>query len=278
MFSGRQLVIATQHDKEKVIAPILEKELGVQCLIPSGFNTDLLGTFTGEIERNLDPLSTAREKCLRAMEVTGCDLGVASEGSFGPHPEMVFAPADGELLIFIDKKQNLEIVARKLSTVTNFSGQQVRNEQELMDFARKAQFPSHALILRPGKNAATDIVKGIVNEADLRAAYDTLFARYWSVFVETDMRAMYNPMRMQVIEQATQLLAAKMVSLCPKCRTPGFSVTDAKQGLPFGLCGMPTRSTLSYIYVCKHCRHEKEEQFPHGKTTEDPTYCDYCNP
>ena len=178
MFSGRQLVIATQHDKEKVIAPILEKELGVQCLIPSGFNTDLLGTFTGEIERNLDPLSTAREKCLRAMEVTGCDLGVASEGSFGPHPEMVFAPADCELLIFIDKKQNLEIVARKLSTVTNFSGQQVRNEQELMDFARKAQFPSHALILRPGKNAATDIVKGIVNEADLRAAYDTLFARY----------------------------------------------------------------------------------------------------
>ena len=33
MFKGRNLLIATKHEKEKVIAPILEKELGVKCFV-----------------------------------------------------------------------------------------------------------------------------------------------------------------------------------------------------------------------------------------------------
>jgi hypothetical protein len=90
MFKGRSLVIATKHEKEKVITPLLEEALGVVCFIPEGFDTDTLGTFTGEIERKLDPISTARQKCLMAMKVSNCDLGIASEGSFGPHPSLFF--------------------------------------------------------------------------------------------------------------------------------------------------------------------------------------------
>ena len=85
-----------------MIAPILEKELGVNCFVDETFDTDALGTFTGEVERELDPISTAREKCLRAMKINNCDLGIASEGSFGPHPSMFFVNADDEFLIFID--------------------------------------------------------------------------------------------------------------------------------------------------------------------------------
>lgn len=69
MFKGRSLVIATKYEKEKVIASLLEDALGVVCFIQDGFDTDTLGAFTGEIERKLDPISTARKKCLRAMEV-----------------------------------------------------------------------------------------------------------------------------------------------------------------------------------------------------------------
>ena len=67
MFKNRNLVIATKHGKELVIAPILEKELGVKCFLPLNFDSDELGTFTGEIEREDDPITTARKKCLKAM-------------------------------------------------------------------------------------------------------------------------------------------------------------------------------------------------------------------
>ena len=40
-----KVVIATKHKKEEVIAPILEKELGVICVTPIGLDTDKLGTF-----------------------------------------------------------------------------------------------------------------------------------------------------------------------------------------------------------------------------------------
>ena len=64
MFKGRKLLIATMHKKEMAIAPILEKALGVKCVLPENFNSDLLGTFSGEIERKDDPLLTAKKNVL----------------------------------------------------------------------------------------------------------------------------------------------------------------------------------------------------------------------
>jgi hypothetical protein len=112
MFQNRKLLIATMHRKESVIAPILEKELGVTYFLDETYDTDTLGTFTGEVERALDPVSTAREKCLRAMKKNNCDLGVASEGSFGPHPSLFFVNADDEFLIFIDSKNKIDEATR----------------------------------------------------------------------------------------------------------------------------------------------------------------------
>jgi hypothetical protein len=62
MFKGRSLLIATKHKKEEVIAPIFERELGVKCFVSADFDTDELGTFSGEIERKFDPITTARKK------------------------------------------------------------------------------------------------------------------------------------------------------------------------------------------------------------------------
>ncbi|EOQ90782.1 hypothetical protein LEP1GSC202_2208 [Leptospira yanagawae serovar Saopaulo str. Sao Paulo = ATCC 700523] len=278
MFHGRKVIIATKHQKESVIAPILEKELGVNCFTDETFDTDALGTFTGEVERELDPISTAREKCLRAMKVNNCDLGIASEGSFGPHPSMFFVSADDEFLIFIDTKNNLEVIVRELSTSTNFNGRQIQTQKELFEFAEQVGFPAHGLILRKSKDENTDIHKGITESEILQKSFKYFFSKYNSVYAETDMRAMYNPTRMSVIEQATQKLVKKIRSTCPQCQTPGFGITDAKKGLECSLCGSPTNSTLSYIYVCQQCKFTNEEMYPNKKTTEDPTYCDYCNP
>jgi hypothetical protein len=278
MFKGRNLIIATKHKKEKVIAPVLEKELGVKCFVDPDLDTDELGTFTGEIERKDDPVTTARKKCYMAMELTNCDLAIASEGSFGPHPTIYFVPADDEFLIFIDKKNDLEIIARELSTETNFNGREINSEKELNEFCSNANFPSHGLILRKSKDDFNDIVKGITHAAHLKKTFYNLINNYGTAYIETDMRAMYNPTRMNVIKKATIKLAAKINSYCPTCNTPGFGITDVKSGLPCELCNFPTRSALSYIYTCQKCTYTKEEKYPKGKYFESPSYCDICNP
>ncbi len=278
MFKGRNLLIATKHEKEKVMAPILEKELGVKCFLTSEFDTDELGTFTGEVERKENAITTARKKCLMAMELANCDLAIASEGSFGSHPTIFFAHADEEFLLFLDKKNDLEISARELSLETNFNGSEIKNQNELQEFAANANFPSHGLILRKSKEDLADIVKGITTEEQLQKAFSTLITKYGTAYVETDMRAMYNPTRMKVIEKATVKLVDKIKSLCPKCETPGFGIMDRKEGLPCEQCHFPTRSTLSHLYSCQKCNFTNEDKYPNGKQFEDPMYCDMCNP
>jgi hypothetical protein len=278
IFQGRNLIIATRHKKEEVIAPLLEAELGVNCFVDPKFDTDHFGTFSGEIERIEDPISTLRSKCLLAMEKNKCDLGVASEGSFGSHPVIPFASADDELLILIDKKNGLEIIARELSLETNLNGFECSDRAELFEFATKSGFPSHGLILKKGKNDYSYLRKGIISKNELLVYFNFCMSEFGSVYVETDMRAMYNPTRMKVIEKATKNLLIKLNSSCPVCSTPGYSVVSATSGLPCSSCRFPTSSTLFHTYKCTKCNHEEEIKFPNNKQMEDPMYCDMCNP
>jgi hypothetical protein len=278
MFQGRKLLIATKHKKENVIAPIFEKELGVSCFVSDIFDTDTLGTFTGEIERKDGALTALRNKCLLAMKENNCDLCIASEGSFGMHPTIFIAHADDEFLIFIDKKNDLEIIVREISMDTNFNGSEIMNEKELLEFATQVKFPTHGLILKPSEKDISKIVKGITDEKILKESFHEMMKEFRKVYAETDMRALYNPTRMKVIEAAALKLVNSVQLLCPMCETPGFVVSDVKMGLPCEWCNSATRSTLSFIYICKKCHHTSEELYPHNKKTEDPMYCDFCNP
>lgn len=260
------------------MAPVLEAELGLHCVTCSNLDTDLLGTFTGEIERTMDPLAAAREKCLRAMDASGCDLAVASEGSFGPHPLMAVVPGDDELLVMVDRRNGVELVAREVSASTNFAAEAVRDEARLLAFARKAGFPEHAMILRKSRDGAGQIHKGITDEARLLDAFRQLRVNSEEVWVETDMRAMHNPTRLAVIAEATRKLAALARSRCPQCAMPGFTVTDVIRGLPCELCGLPTRGASRHVSRCRYCDCTRDLEFPEGKTTQDPMYCEFCNP
>ncbi|MFM9027562.1 MAG: DUF6671 family protein [Bacteroidota bacterium] len=278
LFSGRTLLIATKHAKEKAISGILEMQFGVLCQATQDLDTDLLGTFTGEVERTFTPIETARRKCSMALESTGLDLAIASEGSFGAHPTYFFLPADEELLLLVDRKHDLEIVARVLSTDTNFNSSEISTLDELKDFATVAKFPSHALILRGGSAHASLIQKGITDWNDLSRKFVQLVGTSGVVRVETDMRACFNPTRMEVIRKATLKLAEKLNSCCPGCELPGFSITEAMKGLPCIECGFPTRSIKSSVFRCDYCGYVSEMKFPDGKESEDPMYCDRCNP
>lgn len=278
LFAGRKLLIATKHKKEQVIAPVLTEALKVSCVVDARVDTDVFGTFSGEIERVNNALETCREKCRSAMRIGKYDLAVASEGSFGAHPTLGFVNADEELLVFMDTRNKLEIVVRELSTKTNFNGSSVTTENELLAFASGSLFPSHGLIMRKAEGDNSHLVKGIIVMEQLKDAFKHFIQHYGSAYIETDMRAMYNPTRMDVIKSATCKLVEKIKSCCPECFTPGFWITNVKPGLPCALCGFPTRSTLAYEYRCASCSFTREKKFPHTKQQEDPVFCDLCNP
>ncbi len=265
------------HGKEKVIAPLLE-ELGVNVVLPPNLNTDSLGTFTGEIERTNNPLETAKQKCLQAIQLTDCSLAIANEGSFGPHPQYYFLPADEEILVLLDTKNNLEIKTSFISTETNFAAKTCFNMQEVMEFAQQVFFPSHGLIVMPSEKNFAPIYKGITREKILQKHVTEILNTHQQVFVQTDMRAMHNPTRMKVIEQATQQLFSIINNICPQCHTPGFAVTKTIKGLPCSWCQTPSNYTLYHIYTCSKCNYSEEKIYPNGKQSIEPMYCQVCNP
>lgn len=277
-FAGRKVAIGTQHGKEKVIAPAFETILGVLCTVPSAINTDQFGTFSGEIERVGNPIEALRKKCKHTSIVSGFDLVIASEGSFGSHPSLVFVPADEEWMMLTDYKNELEITARVCRTNTNFQHAKITTERELRAFAELVQFPSHALVLKENETSVSSCEKGISSWEKLESTFKRMVDANGSAWVETDMRAHLNPTRMNVIEEVTHLLLQKIQSACPSCTAPGFSVTKSISGLQCDWCNSPTLSTKSHLYSCQKCNFAVEKKYPLGKQTESPEFCLHCNP
>lgn len=108
-YQGQTIALLTQHGKEKVIAPVLEPALGCQVVRVEGFDTDSLGTFTRDMARVGSQLDAARRKAQVGMELSGCPVGLASEGSFGPDPFTGMFSWNIELLVLIDRRLGIEI-------------------------------------------------------------------------------------------------------------------------------------------------------------------------
>ncbi|RBW67418.1 DUF6671 family protein [Bacillus taeanensis] len=281
-FKGRVGVLATMHHKEKVIAPILEKELGIEVIVPENFNTDRFGTFTREIDRAGNQLEAAKRKAEHAMSVTGKTLAFASEGSFGPHPLFSFVPFNREIIVLVDKKHHLEIIGESQTTDTNYAQKTIKTFQEAYEFCKEAGFPEHAVIIKVNESTKdlSEIVKGITTKEKLSEAVKKMLQKSQNgeVFIETDMRALYNPTRMKNIEKAAHDLIEKINNVCPSCFVPGFELTERKPGLLCGGCGFPTSLIRADVYMCKKCGETEEKLYPQGKKTADPSQCGFCNP
>ncbi|HCW08504.1 MAG TPA: hypothetical protein DGG95_14190 [Cytophagales bacterium] len=276
-FKNRIMMVCTMHGKERVMQPLIEKHLHLPSELVANFNTDAFGTFTGEIERAHDPVTTLRMKIKKALEHAGATLGIGNEGSFGPHPQIPFVPADQEIAMMIDLINNLEIVATVTSTNTNFAHAEITSEEELDSFARQVHFPTHGLILKQtNEGKVSYLEKGIANWDRLHEVYNQFKRMEGTVAAETDMRAHMNPTRMQVISEATEQLIKNILSVCPSCHWPGFGPSEVTRGLPCGWCGAPTQRIRAVTSRCKHCDHEEEKAM--NETKADPQYCDQCNP
>jgi hypothetical protein len=270
------------HKKEEAIAPILNQGLGLEVIVPENFNTDRFGTFTRDIKRRGTQVETAKAKVTALLEATGETLGIASEGSFYPHPGLPMLSCDREIILLTDRLHGLEVIGEAISTETNFNHATITSAGSALSFAQKVGFPEHGLVVMPAADTQEpeQIFKGITNTEDLlRIVEQTLQnSPHRTAHIETDMRAMFNPTRMQVIAQATQNLLDKLHRLCPQCDWPGFDLVATKKGLPCSLCHLPTNLIKAEIHRCQKCSYRQEILFPQGISVADPTYCQFCNP
>lgn len=276
IYVGQRVALLTQHGKQAPLGEALSL-LGCQLEHVSGYDTDQLGTFTRDITRAGSQLDAARAKARIGMQLSGLSLGLASEGSFGPDPYTFMLPHNLELLVWIDDRLGIEVVATATGK-TNFSHTVVKTWEEAMRFAESAGFPAHYLIVRPDDEHHPELRKGLSHWDDLQDAVKWALAssQEGKAFIETDMRAFANPSRMLIIGQAAQTLVQKLLTLCPACGTPGFAISGIIRGLPCENCGQPTELAKADIHQCVACEHQilvkREQHFAAAGQ------CDYCNP
>ncbi|WP_338780207.1 DUF6671 family protein [Metabacillus sp. FJAT-52054] len=278
-YSGKEAAFATMHRKEEIAVPVFA-ELQISLRVPQNINTDELGTFTGETERKQPPLETARLKAKLGMKRLGLPYGLASEGSFGPCRFFPFVGEDCEIFLWIDEILGIEIHEQVISTATNFSSATVSSLETAETFLKKADFPSHSLIIRPNQMTEPVFYKGICGrkELDEAIAECTAISKDQLAMIQTDMRAHHNPMRQKVIHEAARKLVKRMGSLCPECGCPGWGVSKTVAGLPCELCHIPTAMVKEEIFSCKACTYSRTEKRSDGKTEAGAMYCVICNP
>ncbi len=279
-YYGCNAAIATMHGKEAVMAPILSRWLGMTLVRAGNINTDAFGTFTGEIPREGTMLETARKKARAAIDSSGYPIGIGSEGSFGPDPDVPFLASGTEIVLLYDADQDHEIyIYRK--TGTNFDYVVLHPDQDPTGFLTRIGFPGHAIIIKPEDSANPhDIVKGLRDPGSVCEHIRRMAGRSTTgrAIVQTDMRAHLNPTRMKSIGLITKRLALRARRLCPDCGLPGFGPVDVVRGLACADCATPTSMIKAVIYSCRGCscrllRHERSQS-----SRADPRYCQQCNP
>lgn len=152
------MAVATKHGKERLLGRTFRLAPGATISTPPGIDTDTLSTFTGEVERIGTPREVAIRKARWGLSITAEALGLASEGSFGPHPQIPWVAADHELLAFVDEERGMEVVESVFRERTNYTHCKARQVNGLNEFLCQAQLPAHALIVRPNDGTKPELL------------------------------------------------------------------------------------------------------------------------
>lgn len=274
------ICLATRHGKERALARPFRVGLGLN-LVVSGCDTDQLGTFSGERERPGDALATCRRKALLGLEQTGLALGLASEGSFGPHPTVPWLPVGRELLVLLDREHGLEVVEERLELRTNYGQQSLGPDDDPGAWLQRIGFPAHGVIVRPASwTPGAPLFKGLTTAADLQGAlaHSRRADPGGRVLLETDMRAHLNPTRMASLRRLGLALVRRLRCPCPDCGAPGWGLVDSAGGLPCSWCAEPTALIQQEIWGCPHCGARRSQPRRDGLLVADPGHCQHCNP
>jgi len=267
----KTLALLTQHDKARAIAPALQ-QAGFQVTTVGGFDTDTLGTFTGETSRLGSQLDAATAKARKGCELSGERFGLGSEGSFGPDPYTGLMPWARELLVWWDSEDARAVPVWIQGGATNYTQTHVSTWQEAEVFAIAARFPSHGLVVgKPGEPCFSKDIRTLHDlQRQVLAGLED-----GPVWLETDMRAHRNPTRMNMVAHCAQRLSTLLQRQCPRCAGIGFGTETPVPGALCTACRQPTTAMRAKLIHCSACHFSLEEVI---KETVAPSRCDYCNP
>ncbi|MFJ1540910.1 DUF6671 family protein [Micromonospora chalcea] len=282
MYRGVVASLATRHGKRVALGPPLRRHLGLRLRVPA-VDTDALGTFTGEVQRPGPARQVVVAKARLGMNAAGCRVGVASEGSFGPHPSAPWCGLQIEHVALVDDRLGLVVLETATSVASKHADLLTdgTDRGELLAFARRTGLPGHALTVVPAvpvPGAPLAPAKGIVRLSTLLAAVAAASeaSRDGRARVAADLRAHHNPTRMAVIAEAGIRLARRMATRCPDCDAPGFGLVATRAGLPCSGCGRPTEQVAERVRGCGLCAYERAERVQ--PDAADPGLCPHCNP
>ena len=277
-YFGKLAILTSKHEKVSHIQPEFSLALNLEVReLP--LHTDLLGTFSGEIERTDSPLETAIKKARLGIQASGIYLGLASEGSIGADPVMTLLTSDIEHLVLVDDERGL-VISETFRSFEIFAGRrEVRSGDDISEFLSKVDFPNHHLIVLTDGTEGILSIKGIDNLRKLNESIEKLLAisSKGYVVIESDFRANHSPSRQLNIQTAARRLATRVASLCPACALPGWGVVDYERGVECLGCGdINPEIAHREILGCVKCSVRGP-----GKVVNeyiDPARCFGCNP
>ena len=266
------VALLTKHAKGPLIAEALSS-LGLSVFEETGFDTDSLGTFAGEVERTLSPIECARKKAQLACELAGTEYGMGSEGSFGGGPLPGIVNWNTELLVLFHAPSNRAVVAQHQTSVAVRAINKIdldTLEHELASFDQKQGW-----IVKSPKS----LHKGILGPAAVKQRILDLLesgCEADNIHVEPDLRALYCPERQNSIIKAAEQLAARLSARCPKCDWPDFYGGKPEPGLRCEQCDAPTHVPQHYTLCCAECGYVAKQPNPLERATA--ANCQWCNP
>lgn len=272
----KQIILATKHEKQKVIAPLFFQHLQASVDVLD-FDTDTMGTFTGDIARQGSAYETCLKKAKLAAAASKDGIGLGNEGSFGPHPVVPMVASDHEIMILVDLNKNLVISEHCLSTNTNYQSLVIEAGTCLDEFLKQVKFPTHAVCLQDAQSMKV-IAKGIDNFKQLTVHLTEGFNHHSNLLLSTDMRAMMNPSRMIVIAELTEKLIMKIKNLCPNCQCPGYGIFGVEGSLPCQSCHFESNYHAFEVWKCSSCCYQEKKLRADGMQFASPQFCNYCNP
>ena len=273
---GTPVLTATKHGKDRYLGQVFSQRWGVS-LRAAGIDTDLLGTFSGEVPRPGDVRTTLRHKVEMAQATdASADCIVATEGSFGPDPVLGWIPLHEEVLLWAWPKLGKELFVAHRSHDTNFSSCQEPDFAAVRRWAERVGFPSAHLIVR--RADGTVLAKGLNDPTELERLWRETSAAHGTPSLETDMRADRNPRRQEALRALAHKTMEAVEAHCPSCGFPGFVPRPASPGAPCRACGAPTRLPRELRAECPECHAAQSRESPHQIQGVDPGQCDQCNP
>jgi len=265
----------TKHDKAKLVSKHFNEILAMQ--VQEVFvDTDVFGTFSGEIERVGTPFETAVKKARVGIKTTGNPFALASEGSVGPDPVFGFINANIETMVFVDDELDIQIHETiKSNEILAFTTTTTKNNLE--EFLKKADFPNHALIVKP--NNGQGAVKGIRDLIELEEAIKKSrdASSDGEAIIESDLRAMCSPSRQKNISAVALKLVQRLSKTCTDCQTPGWGLKSFIRGVECSECGEFSADAIKQeVLGCFKCEYTALGAVIN--VTLDPARCMSCNP